>query len=392
MGTLRRGASHHTEKDSKPHTERGQVVRLLALVAAMMVALAGCGSADTGGAVEADEDPTDESDPGENSAEEESVVSESCVDGNRITLVHGHSPAGGYDAYTRFIAPYLADELGVNVVVEVEEGAAGLVAMNTTFNATPDGTRIQVLNGPGTANAFLAEDPATSGLDMAAAVYLAQLSGEPMAVFVASDSEFETFEDMLASDRPVRFGSSGPGSADWGPPRIFEHSLDMNLDMITGFDTAEIVTAILRGEVDGLVSTIDSRRAEAENGDFRPLVLQATEPTDAEWFIDLFGEDVPTQMDFADQTDDEGTALLETNALVTELGRVLITTPGTPDDVVTCLRDAIERVFTDEAFLETAIDRGLPVTFRAGVEYQETVVQILEGAPESYGQLLGSDD
>lgn len=375
----------------------GRQLRLVAFIAAMMMVLAACGSGDTGeteGDVESAEpaqEPTDDgAEEGTSAGDggEESAVGESCVEDDRITLVHGHSPAGGYDAYTRLLAPFLGETLGVDVVVENEGGAGGLVALNTTYNADPDGTRIQVLNGPGTANAFLSDDPNTEGLDMGEIVYLGQLSGEPMTVYVATDSEFETFEDMLASDRPVRFGSSGPGSADWAPPRIFERAFDMNLEMITGFDTAEIVTAILRGEVDAIVSTIDSRREQAENGDFRPLVLQATERTDAEWFTDLFGE-VPAQVEFADQTDEEGAALLETNARVTELGRVLITTPDTPEEIVDCLRDAVEETLTNEDFVAEAEEQGRPITYVPGSEYQDNVLSILENAPDSYGEILG---
>lgn len=384
------GAMRRLWRNTRSTRGRGHRPAIV-LAAVTMTALAACGGGSDGGeALEAGE-PAGETEPTAGSADDSSSTREQCVESDRITLVHGHSPAGGYDAYTRLVAPFLAETLGVDVVVENEGGAGGLVAMNTTYNAEPDGTRIQVLNGPGTANAFLSDDPNTEGMEMTDVVFLGQLSGEPMTVYVASDSEFETFDDMLASDRPVRFGSSGPGSADWAPPRIFEEVFGMNLEMITGFDTAEIVTAILRGEVDAIVSTLDSRREQAENGDFRPLVLQATQRADAEWFTDLFGEDIPTQMEYADQTDEDGAKLLETNARVTELGRVLITTPGTPADIVDCLRDAVEETLTSDDFLAEAKAQGRPITFTPGSEYQDNVVGILENAPDDYGRLLGDE-
>jgi len=308
--------------------------------------------------------------------------------GQRVTLVHGHSPAGGYQAYAQLLAPFLAAELGVDVVVEVEQGAGGLVALRNTYRGATDGTRIQLLNGPGTANSFLARDANLVGIDLGAVVYLGQISGEPMTVYVGVDSEFKTFEDMLNSSRPVRFGTSGPGSADWAPPRIFEEALGMPLNMITGFDTAEIVTAILRGDIDGMVATIDSRREQAEDGLMRPLVLMATERADAEWFTSLFSG-IPAQLEYASRADADGAALLLANALVTELGRSLIVAPGTPDDIVQYLRDAVERMMTSPAFLAEAESRGLALRYVPGDLYQETVVSIVRDTPASYGRILG---
>lgn len=308
--------------------------------------------------------------------------------GQRVTLVHGHSPAGGYQAYAQLIAPFLAEELGADVVVEVEQGAGGLVALRSTYRGLTDGTRIQLLNGPGTGNSFLARDPNLVGIDLGAIQYLGQVSGEPMAVFVGVNSEFQTFEDMLNASRPIRFGTSGPGSADWAPPRIFEDIFDMPLNLITGFDTAEIITAILRGDIDAMVSTIDSRREQVEDGLFRPLVLMATERTDAEWFTALH-PNVPAQTEFGGRTTPEGALLLEINALVTGLGRSLIVNPNTPDDIVQYLREAFERMMSNPAFLAASEERGLALTYVPGGSYQETVVRIVGEAPARYGQLLG---
>lgn len=308
--------------------------------------------------------------------------------GQRVTLVHGHSPSGGYQAYAQLIASFLATELGVDVVVEVEQGAGGLVALRNTYRGAADGTRIQLLNGPGTANSFLSSNANLVGIDLGAIKYLAQVSGEPMTVYVGVDSEFKTFEDMLNSSRPVRFGTSGPGSADWAPPRIFEDALGMPLNMITGFDTAEIVTAILRGDIDAMIATIDSRRDQAEDGTMRPLVLMATERSDAEWFTALFS-DIPAQVEFASGTDADGAALLKGNALVTGLGRALIVSPETPDDITQYLRDAVGRMMASPAFIAEAESRGLALRYVPGEAYQETVVSIVRDTPASYGQILG---
>src|SRR4051812_11108977 len=67
--------------------------------------------------------------------------------GKQIRLVVGFGVGGGYDAYARLIAPYLARELDANVVVENQPGAGGVTALNTFVTSKPDGLRIMLANG-----------------------------------------------------------------------------------------------------------------------------------------------------------------------------------------------------------------------------------------------------
>ena len=79
--------------------------------------------------------------------------------GKTIRLVVGFSAGGGFDLYARMIAPYLARELGANVVVENQPGAGGMAALNRIAIAEPDGLRLMIVQGVGAALAPISNAP-----------------------------------------------------------------------------------------------------------------------------------------------------------------------------------------------------------------------------------------
>ena len=75
-------------------------------------------------------------------------------------MVVGSGVGGGYDVFSRLIAPYLAKTLGATVVVENQPGAGGLLAINKLYAAPPDGLQISLTNGTMAAFAQLTADQA----------------------------------------------------------------------------------------------------------------------------------------------------------------------------------------------------------------------------------------
>ena len=75
--------------------------------------------------------------------------------GKTVRMIVGSGTGGGYDVFSRLIAPYLAKTLGTTVIVENQPGAGGLVALNRLYIAPPDGLQISLSNGTGAAFAQL---------------------------------------------------------------------------------------------------------------------------------------------------------------------------------------------------------------------------------------------
>src|SRR5262249_6415351 len=77
--------------------------------------------------------------------------------GKTVRMIVGSGTGGGYDVFSRMIAPYLAKVLGATVIVENQPGAGGLVALNRLYVAPPDGLQISLANGTSAAFAQLTD-------------------------------------------------------------------------------------------------------------------------------------------------------------------------------------------------------------------------------------------
>lgn len=67
--------------------------------------------------------------------------------GKQVRFYTMGSPGGGYDAYMRALIPHIENRLGAKLIPTNEPSAGGLVAMNRTVNAAPDGLTILLIGG-----------------------------------------------------------------------------------------------------------------------------------------------------------------------------------------------------------------------------------------------------
>src|SRR3712207_6181171 len=80
----------------------------------------------------------------------------SSLEGETISLVVPYEPGGGYDAYTRLVAPYLEEQTGATIAVENQPGAGGLLALNDLLTEDADGTHLAIMNGVGAGGSSIA--------------------------------------------------------------------------------------------------------------------------------------------------------------------------------------------------------------------------------------------
>jgi tripartite-type tricarboxylate transporter receptor subunit TctC len=67
--------------------------------------------------------------------------------GKQVRFYTMGSPGGGYDTYMRALIPHLERKLGARMLPTNEPGAGGLIAVNRTVNAPPDGLTILLVGG-----------------------------------------------------------------------------------------------------------------------------------------------------------------------------------------------------------------------------------------------------
>lgn len=300
----------------------------------------------------------------------EESASEKPFEGETIDFVVPFDPGGGYDTYTRMIAPYLADCLGAEIVVRNEPGAGSLLATNATAIADPDGTRIQIMNMPGALAAQIAGDEGAQ-FDLAEFSWIGRVAAPPEVVLTGAGSSFESFEDLEAASSPVHFVATGPGSSDYINANVLAAAYDIPAEVATGFPGAgEATAAVVAGQADAHVMPYDSVLKNFKSGDARPLVVLSDE-------VPQYLADVPLIGEFEPPTE-RGKALMDDLRALTEAGRSVTAPPGMDEAMLSALRDGFSCAMEDEKLLGELDEQQRPVNYLDGASYAELVDAALD--------------
>ena len=128
--------------------------------------------------------------------------------GKTVRMIVGSGTGGGYDIFSRLIAPYLAKTLGTTVIVENQPGAGGLVALNRLYNAPPDGLQLSLSNGTSASFAQITEQQGAR-FDLAKFSYLATVGAPPGLWLVGPYSPVKEVQQAVSTKMKWRWGSSG---------------------------------------------------------------------------------------------------------------------------------------------------------------------------------------
>jgi tripartite-type tricarboxylate transporter receptor subunit TctC len=293
------------------------------------------------------------------------------LEGQTITLVVPFSPGGGYDSYARMIAPFLGEELGAQVVVENQDGAGGLLAINNLLTAEPDGTRLAIMNAVGVGGGALAGAQGIQ-FQLDELSYIGRVGASDHILSTGADSAFQTIDDVRAA-QGFRFGSTGPGAADFVNASLLKEILGLDSRLVTGFEgSEENELALTRGDIDGMTGDFDSRIPAIENGDHRPLLLIGPEPDPAL-------PDTPALMEIVDPEREE-LATFQIDLL--ELGRPIVGPPGMSEDRLACVRDALAATVENPDLVAEAETQERPINWMSGEDYDALVAKLMESPPE----------
>ena len=130
-----------------------------------------------------------------------------------VRMLVGNAPGGGIDLTGRAVAQKLTDRWGRSFVVDNRPGGTGLIAIDMTANATPDGYTLLVTSGSLVSSATvlkrLSHDPRKT------LAPVTQLTSVAYILMVNPGVPVKTVKELLAyaKSRPnaLSFGSSGVG-------------------------------------------------------------------------------------------------------------------------------------------------------------------------------------
>jgi len=255
--------------------------------------------------------------------------------GKTVRMIVGSGTGGGYDIFSRLIAPYLAKTLGTTVIVENQPGAGGLIALNRLYVAPPDGLQISLSNGTSAAFAQLTGDQAAR-FDLAKFTYLATVGAPPGLWLVGPDSPIREVEQAINARMKWRWASSGATSGLGIGAAFTCEALKLDCHVVQGYKgSADAGLAVTRGEMDALYVPESSANnfVKAKQN----WALATISRTKSRFFPDR-----PTIFEAA-KMDSDQTWVMDFLANVEKLGRILIAPPAMPPARLAFLQEAVKQ-------------------------------------------------
>jgi tripartite-type tricarboxylate transporter receptor subunit TctC len=288
-----------------------------------------------------------------------------------VTYIVATAPGGGYDTYGRMLARHMQEHLpGSRFLVRNIPGAGQIIGANTIYVSQPDGLTFGIFN-TGLIYAQILEQEGVR-FDLGRMSWIGKMAEEGRSLAISGNSDFETVEDLLNAEMPIMLSAAGIGSASYIETRIMADVMDLDVQIITGFDGGETQLSMLRGELDGVLGAASSNLEFVERGDGKFLLSIAGARSQI--------PGVPQVREYA--TDSETLRLLNLVETMAELGRLTAGPPGIPSARLRALRDAFNAAIADPDLHADAERMQIPVTAGTGEEVEQKVMMLLDQPPE----------
>lgn len=292
--------------------------------------------------------------------------------------------AGGYDVYTRLVAPYVEEYLPNDVGVQPENrpGSGGVTPTTQVYNSESDGYTLMIFNVQSFVRSQIQGQGDYKSEEMTP---IAQIAQNIRAIGVSENSGIETWDDFVqgVQNEELTFGATGATSGGVIIPAVVgelgglypaENVIENRVD----FDgKGEHATAMERGDVDVMAGSYSSVLPYAQDGPVEILTVTTTDEEPP--------EETPDANTFAN-LEIENTAEIEST--ITSY-RVFVGPPEIPEPRANILRDAFEQAINDEDFQAEAQEADRPVVY-GDAETVENVIATSQEQWTELSDLLGS--
>jgi tripartite-type tricarboxylate transporter receptor subunit TctC len=310
---------------------------------------------------------------------------ESFYKGKTIRLIVRLAPGGGYDLYSRVIARQMGKHIPGNptIVVENMTGAGSVIAANYMYNAAkPDGLTIGHILG-GLFLQQLLGNPAIE-FDGRKFEYIGVPAQDHFLIGLSKATGITSFENWMASKKPVKLGGVAPGGATDDLPKLLEATLGLPVKVVTGYKgTGPVRLAFESGEVDGVCNAWESFkstwRKQLDSGAV-VIILQATLKAHPEL------SNVPVAFDFL-KTEEARKLFQVVTRVHGPTTRPFFLPPGTPKERVLLLRKAYMDTMKDPELLAEAKNAKLDLNPDDGAGLERNVKEIFKLEPSLVAKL-----
>jgi tripartite-type tricarboxylate transporter receptor subunit TctC len=192
-----------------------------------------------------------------------------------IRLVAQFPPGGLVDTIARLMAPVMSQSLGQTVVVENRAGAGGVIGTDFVAKQPADGYTLLVSHA--SVHVYSAATmPSLPFHPVTDFTHVGMLVEAPNVLLVKADSPFQTLEQYVtaARTRPVRYGSSGIGSA----PHLLGAMLTgetgaINLDHVPYRGSAPAMQDLMANQIESFIDPITTNVQLMKDGVLRALAI-----------------------------------------------------------------------------------------------------------------------
>lgn len=192
-----------------------------------------------------------------------------------IRLICQYPPGGLVDTVARLMAPHLSQALSQTVVVDNRAGAGGLIGTEYASRQPADGYTLLVSHA--SVHIYAAATRRTMPFDpVNDFTHLGMLVEAPMLLLVRAQSPYQTLAQYIsaAKTRPIRYGTSGIGSANhlYGELLKFEGQATEH-DHVPYQGSAPAMQDLMGGQIDSVFDPVTTNVNQLKAGTLRALAV-----------------------------------------------------------------------------------------------------------------------
>jgi tripartite-type tricarboxylate transporter receptor subunit TctC len=273
-----------------------------------------------------------------------------------VRILVGFGAGGGTDIVTRIVADKLSETLGQQFVVENRTGAGGTIAGGVVARAPNDGYTALALSPGHTVSAVMVKQVPYHPVNDFAAVGIVALSAYVVAV--PKDSPATDLKSLVEhiNKEPdkLNYSTVGVGSTQHLIAESIRQRTGMKARPLAFRTSAEVATALLRGDAAFTVEPYQTIRGQVEAGDLRPIAVSTHERWPAIPSVQTLAESGFPGFGYAGWTG-------------------FVFPAGTPQPIIDKMHKALQQVLASEEVRKKIEDAGSIPSLSTAAEFKRQI-------------------